>query len=72
MFNSKTYEGTIEALVDTASSLVNEIVYPVSEFEVNGSESSATALFDPTTYKYNLMLQIMSLKLSQVILLMEI
>ena len=54
LLESKTYENTIADLANDAASLVKEIVYPVSQFSVNGSESSGMAVFDKVTQKYRL------------------
>ena len=54
LLESKTYENTIADLANDAANLVKEIVYPVSQFSVNGSESSGMAVFDQVTQKYRL------------------
>ena len=51
LLESKTYENTIADLANDAASLVKEIVYPVSQFSVNGSESSGMAVFDKLLQK---------------------
>ena len=54
LLESKTYENSIADLSTDAASLVKEIVYPVVNFEVNGSESSGMAVFDQVSQSYRL------------------
>ena len=54
LLESKTYENSIADLAIDAAALVKEIVYPVAQFSVQGSESSAMTVFDQTSHKYRL------------------
>ena len=54
LLESKTYENSIADLSTDAAALVQEIVYPVSHFSVQGSESSAMTVFDQANHKYRL------------------
>lgn len=54
LLESKTYENSIADLTLDAAALVKQIVYPVSRFAVEGSESSATTVFDQASQKYRI------------------
>lgn len=51
--SSRTYTDA-NALFDDISSMVKEIAYPVSKFDVEGSESSALVSFDSASQSYRL------------------